>query len=171
MSVGLARGGENTKTSIKPSRPTPPPGCDLACALPLIITYIVIKKSRSVVDWEEKIRLSCSYWQSQNQGAVTRVNPAPVVGTGMRLCPSRDAAYRASLTWDTPLRGCERRKGLALCPKVSANPCKSILFISQGFCREDPRSVCTELPSSGQGRWQEETPTAGLFPITPALTY
>lgn len=137
--------------------------------MPLIVIYIFIKTLTSVVDWEEKKTGSRvvigipepRYSDTSEAGA----------DAGPQLCPPRDAAYRASLTWDPPPPGCERRKGFALHPKVSANPCKPTLFIDQGFCCEDPRSVCTKLLRGGERRWQEATPTAGFLPITPALTY
>lgn len=47
------------------------------------------------------------------------------------------------------------RKGFALCPKVFTNPCKSILFIIQGFCWEDPWPVCTRPLRIGyRRRWK-----------------
>jgi len=62
MTARLARGEENIKTAMKPLRVTPSLGSGLACVLPLIIIYIFVKNLGSVVDWEEKIRLSCSSW-------------------------------------------------------------------------------------------------------------
>lgn len=42
MTARLARGEENIKTLIKPSRLTPPLGSDHSHALPLIIIYIFV---------------------------------------------------------------------------------------------------------------------------------
>jgi len=84
----------------------------------------------------------------------------PVAGTGLQLGLARDDANRASLAWDAPLRGCERRKGFALRPQASVNRSKSTLVISRVFCREDARSVCTEpraAPEEG-GRAQPQRP-------------